>query len=193
MDTDRTPTSGPRKAEEIFAATLKLLTEKGYDSLTIESVAAESGVNKTTIYRWWPSKDALLAATIVASQPLAFAVPDTGSLRGDLLTLAHGIAGLLTADRTASIIAAVFSAAPSRPELGEVAQAFFTDRLARERPIFQRAIERGELPPSADPQAIMDMLAGSIWFRVLLRGEAVTPEHLDHIVDTVLRGAGVDA
>lgn len=193
MDTDRRPAGGPRKAEEIFAATLKLLTEKGYDSLAIESVAAESGVNKTTIYRWWPSKDALLAATLVASQPLAFAVPDTGSLRGDLLGLARGIAGLLTDDRTASIVAAVFSAAPRRPELGQVAQAFFADRLARERPIFQRAIERGELPPTADPKAIMDMLAGSIWFRLRLRGEIVTPEHLDQTVDIVLRGAGANA
>ncbi|MEU0500115.1 TetR/AcrR family transcriptional regulator [Nocardia sp. NPDC005998] len=193
MDIDKRPTIGPRKAEEIFAATLKLLTEKGYDSLTIESVAAESGVNKTTIYRWWPSKDALLAATLVASQPLTFAVPDTGSLRGDLLGLARSIAELLTADRTAPIIAPVFAAAPRRPELGQVARAFFADRLAREQPIFQRAIERGELPPTADPKTIMDMLAGSIWFRVLLRGEAVTPEHLDHIVDMVLHGAVADA
>jgi AcrR family transcriptional regulator len=179
---------GPRKAEEIFAATLRLLADNGYDGLTIESVASHAGVNKTTIYRWWPSKEALLAAALTNSDLLAFDIPDTGTLRGDLLALAEGITALLTAQHTTSIAATVFAAAHRKPELAALAQSFFADRLAREQPVFQRAIQRRELPSFADPKTIMDLLAGAIWCRLLLRGETIPPGHLANTVDLILNG-----
>jgi AcrR family transcriptional regulator len=89
--------SGPRKAQEIFDATLDLLAEKGYEGLTIEGVAQQSGVNKTTVYRWWPSKGALLGAALIGARQLEFTPPDTGSLTGDLEALLHTIVTLLTA------------------------------------------------------------------------------------------------
>ncbi|MFF1608780.1 TetR/AcrR family transcriptional regulator [Amycolatopsis sp. NPDC058278] len=181
--------SGPRKEEAIFAATLELLAEHGYDRLAIESVAARSGVNKTTLYRWWPSKDALLAAALTNSGLLSIDVPDTGGLRTDLLAVARHIARLLTSERTAPIVTAALTAAPRRPELAEVARSFFADRMAREQPIFQRAQERGELRPGIDPVSIMDLLAGAIWFRLLLRGGEASPAFLAETVDIVLEGA----
>lgn len=180
---------GPRQASAIFAATLELLAEQGYDGLTIESIASRSGVNKTTIYRWWPSKDAVLAAALVHSDLLAFAMPDTGSLRGDLLALAREITQLLTGERTAPIVATVLAAAPRRPELAAVAHTFFAERLTREQPMFQRAIARAELPATADPAMIMDLLAGAIWFRILLRDQPMSSDYLSGAVDLVLHGA----
>ncbi|WP_433560979.1 TetR/AcrR family transcriptional regulator [Nocardia sp. CA-151230] len=178
----------PRQAEAIFEATLDLLAAKGYDGLTMEAVAERSGVNKTTLYRWWPAKDALLAAALIDSDVLAFPVPDTGSLRGDLMALAQAIAGLLTAEATAPIAIAVLAAAPARPHLAAVGASFFADRLGREQPVFQRAMARGELAATCDPAAIMDLLAGAIWFRLLLRGEPLTPEYLSGAVDLVTDG-----
>lgn len=154
----------------------------------MEAVAARSGVNKTTLYRWWPSKDALLAAALNDSDLLSFTVPDTGTLREDLLAVAAGIRQLLTDEATAPIATAVLAAAPGRPQLATIGRAFFAGRLERERPMFERAVQRGELSGSADPAAIMDTLAGAIWFRVLLRGEAASPEYLRDIVDLVLSG-----
>jgi AcrR family transcriptional regulator len=179
---------GPRKAGEIFRATLGLLAENGYDGLTIESVATHSGVNKTTIYRWWPSKEALLAAALTNSDLLAFDIPDTGTLRGDLLALAEGITGLLIAQHTTSIVATVFAAAAHKPELAALVRAFFADRLAREQVVFQRAIQRRELASFADPKTIMDLLAGAIWCRLLMRGETIPPGHLANTVDLLLNG-----
>ncbi|MFC9894476.1 TetR/AcrR family transcriptional regulator [Nocardia sp. NPDC127579] len=180
--------TGPRRAQDIFAATLNLLAVQGYSGLTMESVAARSGVNKTTLYRWWPSKDALLAAALADADLLSFDIPDTGTLRGDLREIAAGIHRLLTDTATAPIAGAVLAAAPARPELTAIGRAFFAGRLERERPLFERAVQRGELPPSADPAAIMDALAGAIWFRTLLRGEPATPGYLDTVVDLVLPG-----
>lgn len=180
--------NGPRRAQDIFGATLGLLAEAGYHGLTMESVAARSGVNKTTLYRWWPSKDALLAAALADSNLLTFEVPDTGTLRGDLAGIAAAIHRLLTDETTAPIAIAVLAAAPNRPQLATIGRLFFADRMERERPLFERAVERGELSRDADPVTIMDALAGAIWFRMLLRGEAITPDHLRAIVDLLLTG-----
>ncbi|WP_414941989.1 TetR/AcrR family transcriptional regulator [Amycolatopsis sp. cmx-11-51] len=181
--------NGPRKAEAIFAATLELLAEYGYEKLAIEAVAARSGVNKTTLYRWWSSKDALLAAALRDSELFALAVPDTGSLRGDLLAVATQIHRLLTSEHTAPIVTATLTAAPRRPELGDVSRSFFADRSTREKPIFERAATRGELRAGADPVVVMDLLAGAIWFRLLLRGGEAGPKFLEEAIDTVLDGA----
>ncbi|WP_181772171.1 TetR/AcrR family transcriptional regulator [Amycolatopsis pittospori] len=182
--------NGPRKAEAIFAATLGLLAEHGYEKLAIEAVAARSGVNKTTLYRWWPSKDALLAAALRDSDLFTLDVPDTGSLRGDLLAVATHIFRLLTSEHTAPVVTATLTAGPRRPELGDVSRSFFADRMAREEPIFERAVARGELRAGADPVVVMDLLAGAIWFRLLLRGGEADPKFLEKAVDTVLNGAG---
>lgn len=179
---------GPRQATAIFSSALNLLADKGYDGVTMEAVAERSGVNKTTLYRWWPAKDALLAAALTDSDVLSFPIPDTGSLRGDLHALARAIAELLTTEATAPIATAVFAAASTRPRLAELGAAFFADRLAREEPVFERARQRGELGVDVDPAAIMDLIAGAIWFRLLLRGQPVTPEYLSTAIDLVIDG-----
>ena len=180
--------AGPRRTEEIFAATLELLAEHGYDGLAIEAVAARAEVNKTTIYRWWASKDELLAAALVNSSVLEFPIPDTGSLRGDLLALAEEIAELLTKPPTAQIAAETLVATPGRPALAAVAAQFFIDRRAREHPVFARAVGRGELASAADQAMIMDMVAGALWFRVLVQSQPAPRAYLESLVDGVLVG-----
>ncbi|WP_091104093.1 TetR/AcrR family transcriptional regulator [Nonomuraea pusilla] len=178
----------PRKQREIFDATLRLVAERGYDGLTVEGVAERSGVNKTTIYRWWPSKAALLGAALVESDLLAFTPPDTGSLRGDLVALADQLRVLLTEPPSADIAVAALAAAVRHPELD--GRRFFADRFAREREIFERARRRGELPPSADPMLLLDLLAGAFWMRAVLRGLPVPEGFAAEVVAAVLDGVG---
>lgn len=179
---------GPRREQDIFAATLELLVEQGYDRLAIESVAARSGVNKTTIYRWWASKDELLAAALLNSPLLEFGMPDTGNLRDDLIALGSQIARLLSTPPMATIASAALSSMPGRPALAKVAEEFFSDRLVREQPLFARAVERGELAADVDPATIMDLLGGALWFRVLLRSRDTSREYIESLVDSVLAG-----
>ncbi|MEV0365115.1 TetR/AcrR family transcriptional regulator [Nocardia fusca] len=185
---DTGTTARPRRAEAIFAATLELLATAGYEGLTMEAVALRAGVNKTTLYRWWKSKDEVLAAALTESDLLTFPVPDTGSLRGDLIETARSIHCLLTDAATAPIAAAVLAASPGRPSLAAVGRMFFADRAAREHPLFRRAVVRGELDDRTDPRLVMDMLAGAIWFRVFLRAEPVEAADIDKAVDIVLNG-----
>ncbi|MGW5454271.1 TetR/AcrR family transcriptional regulator [Nocardia sp. NPDC003979] len=181
-------TSGPRKAETIYLCALELLARDGYDDLTMEAVARQSGVNKTTLYRWWPSKDALLAAALTVAAPLRISIPDTGTFEGDLTALGLGIGRLLTAEDTSPIVTAVLSASASRPELAAVGHRFFSDRLEREQVIFDRAAARGEIPAGLDPAVVVDLLAGSLWTHLVLRGEGFSESYVRTVVGIIVRG-----
>ncbi|GAA2641663.1 TetR/AcrR family transcriptional regulator [Nonomuraea recticatena] len=176
----------PRKQQEIFDATLALLARRGYESLTIEGVAELSGVNKTTIYRWWPSKPALLAAALMEADALAFDPPDTGTLRGDLEALVEGVIALLTSPPSSDIAVAALGAAVHHPELN--IGAFFADRFAREQEIFERARVRGEPAATADPLMVLDLLAGAVWVRAIFRGLPVEAGFARRAVSAVLDG-----
>ncbi|MEU8201492.1 TetR/AcrR family transcriptional regulator [Streptosporangium sp. NPDC049046] len=179
----------PRKEQQIFQATLELLATKGYEGLTVEGVAERSGVNKTTIYRWWTSKAALLAAALVEADLLAMEPPDTGDLRGDLEALVGGVAALLTRPPAADVAVAALGAAVHHPELAEATRRFFADRFAREKAVFDRARRRGELPAGADPLLIVDLLAGAVWLRAVFRGLPLDDDFAARAVSTVLDGA----
>jgi len=184
---NRRPGKGPRAAEAIFDTTLRHLAERGYARLTIESVAQDAGVNKTTIYRWWPSKPALLRAALIHARVLDVDIPDTGSLRGDLIALVEQIIGLLTNGRTEPVARALTSGTGlPDDELAALTRDFFADRFSREQPVFVRAVARGEFAAGADPMLLLDLVAGAVWMRVLLRREPVPPDFARDVVDAVL-------
>lgn len=185
------PGKGPRAAEAIFDATLRLLAERGYAGLTVEAVAQEAGVNKTTIYRWWPSKAPLLRAALLRARVLDIEIPDTGSLRGDLIALAEQVTELVTGVRTRAIVRALASGTGlPDDELAALARDFFADRFSREQPVFARAATRGELAPGADPMLLLDLIAGAVWVRAVLRNDPVPPGFAAAVVDAVLPGHG---
>ncbi|MEU6328647.1 TetR/AcrR family transcriptional regulator [Streptomyces sp. NPDC047049] len=180
---------GPRKAQEIFDATLELLAENGYEGLTIEGVAQRSGVNKTTLYRWWPSKGALLGAALIGARQLELTPPDTGSLEGDLEALLGTMTTLLTARPASDIAVAALGAVTHSPELASHVKDFFADRIAREQVVFDRAVARGEIAADTDPMLLMDLLAGAAWVRIALRQLPLEKDFVARTVRTVLNGA----
>ena len=105
-----------RSRRVIMDATIELLVERGVEATTVEAIAERSGAAKTTIYRHWPGKEAVLRAAIESIIPVAKA-PDTGSLRGDLTFFAHDLAGILTTSPTSALIPALISAAERDDEL----------------------------------------------------------------------------
>ncbi|MCP2336116.1 TetR/AcrR family transcriptional regulator [Actinomadura rupiterrae] len=180
--------SGPRRQREIFDAALRDLARYGFDAMTIEGVAERAGVNKTTIYRWWPSKPALIGAALVDAPLLDLPMPDTGTLRGDLTALADGLIRLVTGETEGGAARAALAAAVTNPELAARFHTFFADRLSREQAVVDRAVERGELPAGTDTKLLMDLLAGAVWVRAAFRGETVPPDFAGRVVSAVLDG-----
>ena len=135
-------------------AALALLCEVGYDRLTVDAVAARANAGKATIYRRWAGKADLIVDALKSKQGLE-ELPDTGSLRGDLQALARMIDG---ADNRfdAKVIIGMVTAAARDDQLRQVFRERLLDpQLARIRPVFDRAVARGEIPRDRD----LDLLA----------------------------------
>ena len=88
---EKPPRSAPRGAPVVRAvmrATFEELAEVGYGALSIDDVARRAGVNKTTVYRRWPTKEDLVTTALLALPEEYFAMPNTGTIRGDLCEIA---------------------------------------------------------------------------------------------------------
>lgn len=178
----------PRRAEQIAAATIDLLVERSYDGLTIEAVAERAGVNKTTIYRWWPSKAELVGSATVTARALRFDLPDTGSVRGDLCAYARHVADLLTRTPTAQVAHALLAGAGRSPELAENLQEYVTDRIERARPMMARAVARGEIRPDTDVGILLELLNGAVWLHAVVRRLPIDDGLLEAWVDGLVSG-----
>jgi AcrR family transcriptional regulator len=179
---------GPRRKAEIYTAALDLLGSLGYDSLTIEGVAQRSGVNKTTIYRWWTSKSELLRDALLHSHLLRFELADTGSLRGDLTALAEQVMTLLDDEHRRAIIEAALVGAVRHQAMRELVVSFLDDRLGRHQPVFERAVARGDLPADTDPAPLVDAMAGALWLRILVRRGEVTESYTRELIGLLMEG-----
>jgi AcrR family transcriptional regulator len=184
------PRPGGRSTRVVHAvtqATLEVMSDKGFVDFTISDVASRAGVNEASIYRRWGTRDDLIVETLLANSQRAIPVPDTGSIRTDLGELLCAIADYLgTPLGKAASQALATSGDESR--WAQVRFDFWSTRLELARVIVDRAVERGEVPPSTDPRLVLEALVAPLQFRTL-----VTRETFDHrlclqLVELVLDG-----
>ena len=173
----------------VLDATSALLTEVGYDQLSIDDVASRAGVHKTTVYRRWPTKPELIADAARVQAAENVPIPDTGTLLGDLRTLAREVAANIGSDGGARRARTIVAAAASSDELAHVMHSFWAHRLGASAAIVERAVDRGELPATANANLIIEAVVGPIWLRLLLTGEPVDDDFADHIAELVTIGA----
>lgn len=176
---------------EILEATLEVLGEVGYDLLTMDAVAACAKASKATLYRRWRSKPELVVAAIMAHKGETV-VPDTGTLRGDLLAAYCGGSGGLNDPLAQSVLSAVVTAMGRDPEFAEVYRRdFIAPKVAVSRAIYERARTRGEVHPDVDLSVLAPSLAGIVLHRAFLLGDAVTPELVERVLDEVILPAAI--
>ncbi|MFE0699716.1 TetR/AcrR family transcriptional regulator [Streptomyces sp. NPDC058872] len=179
----------------ILTAAFDLAGELGYGRLSIEAIAARAGVGKQTIYRWWPSKGAVLfdAFLMLSEGPEGeaepAALPDTGDLAADLKAVLRATLTELTDPRISEPMRALTIEVAGDPELA----ALYAERLdgpVREikRRRLRVARESGQLSPDVDLDVAIDSIWGPLLNRWLLRTGPLTPEYADALVDTALRG-----
>jgi AcrR family transcriptional regulator len=177
-----------RAHQAILAATTKLLAEVGYGALTIEGIAARAGVGKTTVYRWWPSKGALVIEAMSLALPMA-TQPDTGDLRHDLLSAVERVVHSLTRTPAGAVIAALAVDAMCDPDLTErLRNQLVRPRRSAVVDVLLRAAARGELPPDVDTDLLLDVYAGAVFYRVLISGEPVSDRLAEQLVSLLLDG-----
>jgi len=164
---------------------LALLASRGYAGLTLDELAARSGVAKTTILRRWPSKAAVAAAGVERLALQSVDVPDSGTLRGDLHALLHGAAETFVRGN-GQFVPRLLREAGHHPEIADLLFTVIHTRRQAYRRALAHAIARGELAPSVDQELMIDLLIGPIWTRLLITHDPITAEYVDSVVAAAL-------
>ena len=172
--------------QAILDATVKLFADRGYDGLTIEAVAEQAGVAKSTIYRRYTDKAELLLAAVECSTDCASAAPDTGSLADDLYLIAQHLRRVLTSTDAGKTLPATIAAMERHPALAEAHQAFLSRRRHAALTAVERGIARGEIAKDTDPELFVDMVAGPIFYRTFVRRTSVDDRTLRSLVDAAV-------
>jgi AcrR family transcriptional regulator len=197
VTTDGTAPRPSRRRESsrlaILEAAVSLCREEGYAKLSIEAIAARAGVGKHTIYRWWPSKGAVLVEALdreMAATNQTF--PDTGDVVADMRAILTGVVRIQADPAFGPPLAGLLAETQQDPANGPA----LLDRLFRPRraPIvdrLRRARERDELPASVDPEAILEVIFGALYHRLLLRSGPLDAAYAAFVVDLVFAGTAL--
>ncbi len=182
---------GDREAEVLDAA-VRVLVEVGYDRLTMDEVASEARASKATLYRRWESKADLVVDAVSRTKGIPDAAArDTGSLRGDLLTLACGPCGQAE-QLPMSVLGGLLTALQTDPELSAAwRERFMAPRVAVTRTIFERAARRGELRTDLDLELILTVLPSMCVFRCTVEGRVVDEDFVARVLDQVVLPAAL--
>jgi AcrR family transcriptional regulator len=172
----------------VIRATFEELAEVGFAALSIDDVARRAGVNKTTVYRRWPTKEDLVTTALLALPDEYFVMPDTGTIRGDLNEIASRMARIFQAVEGRAMMRILFFEG-KLTQLAHVEAHFAAKREATGMPaLLNRAIARGELPLGFDQQMLGDILLGTIVCKALADKKVLGKAFVGKLVDVVLEG-----
>jgi len=174
-----------------LGATLELLGEVGFDALRVDEVAQRSEVNKTTIYRRWPTRDALVHDALISltQHPL----PErTGDLQADLIALVKAGLEWLMTPLGRGIARVITSAAPDGP-LRQIVFQLRETIMSSRAALIADAVADGRLPAGTDARFVADLIHAGVYTRVFKFGEEPDPARVEAVVRVILAGAASGA
>lgn len=174
----------------ILEAAADLLLAQGLEAASMDAVAERAGVSKATIYRWWPTKETLALDALYDEWDTApAALPDTGSLRADLLALLRPWIRRLHSRPYGRVLAALLTEARTNPRFANEYRARFIEpRRTPVRAVLQRAMARGEIRADTNAELAIDLVYGPVYHRLLHDHAALSDAFVKDVVDTVVRG-----
>lgn len=173
---------------KVLEVTLSQLALHGFERLSVPEVAALSGLNKTSVYRRWPTKADLVREALQSTMEHTNEAPDTGNLRADLLLLARAAVGFVESPQGMGVLRTLL-AEGANPEVRQLAASMFQQQeTAAPLIVLQRAKARGELSEDADLKLLLTTIAGALMHHILIEQERVTDALLERLIDLVLLG-----
>ena len=176
------------REQAILAATAELVVEVGYERVTVDAIAARARASKSTMYRKWPGKAELVADALRQhAEGRASELPDTGSVRGDLLLTVRNIAQTLAGGDAGPSLLSLVEAIRADPALREVVRAQIDERSAHDGALIcTRAISRGERVNVDRGPAVVDLALAHLFLHALLNGEPPSDHEQRSFVDRTL-------
>jgi AcrR family transcriptional regulator len=178
---------GAPVVDRVLEVTLEELARHGYHRLSVPEVAERAGLNKTSVYRRWPTKEALVAAALEGAMGHDAPLPDTGALKSDMLALVRRAVAWADSDIGRGVMKTLL-ADGAQPEVRVLVEGLLRRRASGPAVLFQRARERGELPPDADVPMALAVIAGAISHRLFVESRRATPAWVGRLVTLVERG-----
>jgi AcrR family transcriptional regulator len=183
----RTGGRSARVVADVLAATVEALARVGYAATRIDDIAERAGVNKTSIYRRWPTKSDLVRDALSNVSDSAFYPPNTESLREDLAYVLNALVARASSPEGRVIVRVVVSER-ANPEVAQIARSIREERIAHLSIVVERAIERGELPEGTDAPMVLETLLAPLYHRILNQND-VSEAYIDALITLVLEGA----
>ncbi len=174
--------------QAILAATEDLLRERGYPGMSIDEVARRAGVSKRTIYRWWPSKGALVTEAFAGAADQRHQDVDTGRVRDDITAYLAGLFADVARPGKTAALRSMMAEAQSDEGFAAEFVSFISGRRDVLRGMLCRGVERGEIPASADLDVAIDFLFGLYWYRMLIGHLPLDKALAETMADTLLQG-----
>ena len=169
----------------MLAVTLQLLAQRGYERLTVDEVAATARASKATMYRRWPTKADLVFAAVIEGISQEVVAPETGTLRGDLLTIGDTVCKQARAH--AATMRAVLGESSRDAALKDaMQQQFFGQRKKVIHQVLAQAVERGEISAGAVNDDLWDLLPGYLVYRAVIQDRPATARTVIALVDDVI-------
>lgn len=191
---EQAPTASPagrsrrldgEREQAILRAAYDLLGETGYQGLRVDAVAARAQASKATLYRHWPTKAELVTDAVRSCKATEKPLPDTGSLRGDLIAWFGDIAAMIGSEE-GPLLAGLFMALNTDPELAAQLRQMRDSKIPFAEIICARAEERGELRPGYNAGLIDEIVPALAFMRRFALGEPLDEPFLDHLVDDII-------
>ena len=191
---DNGPARSTRRSERsrraILDATWELFGRIGLRELSIEAIAKEAGVGKTTIYRWWPSKSAVVLDAVELHFHSVIPFPDTGSVVEDLRKQMRSAATMLQSPVGSAYLALVAEGQHDPDLVHALIERIIGPRRGEARDVLLRGIERGELAADLDPDLVVDLLYGPLYYRMLVTRAPLTRRYIDDLLAAALPTSG---
>jgi AcrR family transcriptional regulator len=177
---------GAGRRTAICAAVCELLAKVGYDRMTMDAIANQAKASKATIYRLWPDKPQLVFEALKCQFDTETEVPDTGSLRGDLIAMMTTACEIVDSE-LGEMVSGLMTAAAHDPRLADMlSKSLFEDKAAMHADLVRRAVERGEVPPDTDASLMHEVLHSMISSRKVWNLGPLDEEYARHVVDEIL-------
>jgi AcrR family transcriptional regulator len=174
-----------RSKQAVLTATFRLLSETGLTGVSVDAVSRLSGVAKTTIYRHWPSRSALILDACAKLRPKS-ELTDTGNLKGDLTALALNMADRLRTARWATILPSIMDAAERDPELAKLHAQLHAEMTIGFRTVVERAQQRGEIPRNRGVTEIVALVIGPLFYRRWLSRETIDDAFVKRVIESAI-------
>lgn len=177
MKKDARPRRGrPRSASadlQVHDAVVSILETVGYVGLRIDDVAERAGVSKTTIYRRWPTKSALVVDVLATLKAAQVPMPTNGDFEADLRSLVYDLYASLAGTSLGRALPGLIVEKSADPELAAAVEELWTSRQAEVAKVIRRGIATGQARADLDVRVTLELLAASAYYRLLITGASL--------------------